>query len=142
MPKASLYREYIRRLDEAHKAGQNLQASWYIYAILEDRLISMLQNSGGVPNDQRGNPIRMLGRKRVELERRALSDKLLNAYFESRPIQAWASKRNALMHRMADGSFSIIQVDTLSQEIADEGVILVRKVCSAALRLKKNREKA
>lgn len=139
MTKSSLYREYITRMDAAHREGQNLQAIWYAYAILEDRLISMLDNSGGVPVDKKGKPIRMLGPKREALAKRTKTDPLLKVNFDNRAIRLWSKDRNDLMHGMADGSLSLQQVDSLAQQTADTGVSLVRSVCSAAMRLKKHR---
>lgn len=141
MPKAQLYKTYIARMEEAHGSGSFLQASWYAYAILEDRLLSMLENSGGIPLDRRGNPIRMLGAKRAALQQRTATDKLLAAYFDNAPIQHWARKRNDLMHSMVDGTSTINEIDQLAEELADEGVELVRNLCAAAMRLKKNRSK-
>lgn len=141
MPKASLYKSYIERLELAGDEKQFLQASWYVYAILEDRLISMLESSGGVPLDKKGNPIKMLGTKLGELKRRAKSDAPLRANLDDRAISSWAKKRNTLMHRMADGSLTLSQVDVMAEEVAKDGAQIARDVCAAAMRLKKRRLK-
>lgn len=142
MRKSAIYKEYIARMDAAHSDKHYLEAIWYAYAVLEDRLISMLQNSGGIPTSNDGKPIRMLGPKRTELVKRAKTDKLLKGCFDNTNIQVWAKKRNDLMHGMADGSMSILVVDELAKETADSGVALVREVCAAGMRLKRYRKSA
>ena len=47
MAKEALYREFMSRMNAADQAGNYLEASWYAYAILEDRLRSLLRSSGG-----------------------------------------------------------------------------------------------
>ena len=45
--KRELYEELYERMNTAHDAGFNLEASWFAYAVIEDRLLSLLRNSGG-----------------------------------------------------------------------------------------------
>ncbi|RKS85449.1 hypothetical protein DFR51_3368 [Sphingosinicella microcystinivorans] len=47
MGKFALYRQMIGRLDEAIEGRHFFEASWYVYALLEDRLISLLSANSG-----------------------------------------------------------------------------------------------
>jgi hypothetical protein len=85
MPKNALYKAFISRMESASDSSMHFEASWYAYAVLEDRLVSLLQNSGGVGENSGGSsgkPIRMMGPKLKELHRRAKKDELLKANFE------------------------------------------------------------
>lgn len=140
MGKRSLYETFIERID-GHISSRNFfEASWYIYAVLEDRMISMLQNSGGATLNN-GNPIRMLGPKLSTLKTRATSDTLLDVNFPHDAIFDWKEKRNDLMHAMAEGSLDIDQIDEAAKSLAEEGQKLVRNVSACAMRLKKHRNK-
>lgn len=140
MEKRSLYESFIERIDRHVSSGSFFEASWYVYAVLEDRMISMLQNSGGATQSN-GNPIRMLGRKLSTLKTRAECDALLDANFPHDAIFDWKERRNNLMHAMAEGSLNIDQIDEYAKSLAEEGQELVRKVSACAMRLKKHRNK-
>ena len=140
MGKRSLYESFIERIDHHASSGNFFEASWYIYAVLEDRLISMLQNSGG-STQSNGNPIRMLGPKLSTLKARATSDTLLAVNFPHDAIFDWKERRNDLMHAMAEGSMDIDQIDESAKSLAEDGQELVRTVSACAMRLKKHRSK-
>jgi hypothetical protein len=66
MPKEALYKTLISRMESASDAGMYPEASWYSYAALEDRLVSLPKNSGGVgekAGGANGKPIKMTGPK-------------------------------------------------------------------------------
>jgi hypothetical protein len=134
VPKRILYQEFIRRIDSSIEAAAYLEASWYAYAVLEDRLISMLRQSGGYPST-----LRMMGPKIARLKERAASDPVLAATFDSTALSAWSAKRNALMHAMAEGSLTIQQVDRDAKDLATEGRAIVRDMAARAMRLKRRR---
>jgi hypothetical protein len=131
MSKSSLYREMIKRLEHAVEERQFFEASWYAYAILEDRLISLIVSSGSslAPN--------MMGPKIKLLEARAQTDLALAANFEMVRLNAWKRARNNLMHAMADGTMSIDDIDIHVAMLATEGAELVRIYSAAARRHKK-----
>lgn len=141
MSKQELYKTFIQRMEAALDAGYHLEASWYAYAILEDRLISMLRNTGGVPlvssGRNKGKPIQMLGRKLAELQKRSKTTAILQQ-IEFASIQNWANQRNDLMHAMAEGSKPLKAVDKEAFLLAQTGVTVVRDCASAARRVKKN----
>lgn len=141
MAKDSLYRTFISRMEAASATGNYLESSWYAYAVLEDRLISMLRNSGGAGVGGKGKPIKMMGPKLKELNHRTKTDALLKAYFEHDRLDAWKHERNNLMHAMADASMSLEAIDAAAKTLAEDGSALVRDYLAACRRLKANRDK-
>ncbi len=144
MAKHALYRSFLSRMSEAQDASMYLEASWYAYAVLEDRLVSLLRNSGGVGEKQggaSGKPIRMMGPKLKELKRRAKSDRLLKENFEHDKLNAWKDSRNNLMHAMGDATMSLPDIDESAKQLAEEGATLIREYAAACRRLKKHRDK-
>lgn len=144
MPKQALYKTFMSRMDIAYDSSMYLEASWYAYAVLEDRLVSLLQNSGGIGENNGGaggKPIRMMGPKLNELTRRAKKDKLLKENFEHDKLNDWKESRNNLMHAMGDAALPIADIDSAAKQLAEDGRELVREYASAARRLKKHRDK-
>ena len=121
----------IRRLDDALAGRHYFEASWYAYALLEDRLISLLKSAGSTRS------LRMMGPKIGELDQLAQSDAVLAANYESTRLSAWKDDRNDLMHAMAEGSMSIEGIDAKAAALAAEGSELVRLYSAAARRAKK-----
>lgn len=140
--KRVLFEGFHKRMDEAINQNFYLEASWYAYAIIEDRLVSMLRQSGGIGQNGGSAPIRMLGLKLKELKLRALSDELLKTNLMASKIEDWASSRNDLMHAMTDGSLEQQQIDKNAYLLATSGKTLVKDISAAAMRLKKHRAKA
>jgi hypothetical protein len=132
MGKFAIYREMIARLEAAITCRYYLEASWYAYALLEDRLISLLESSGGNPG------VRMMGPKIGALQTRSASDSSLSFNFEYTRLNAWKNARNDLMHAMAEGSIPIRDIDLRAEALAREGAALVRIYSAAARRQKRN----
>lgn len=144
MAKQELYRTLISRMEAAHGASMYFEASWYAYAVLEDRLLSLLRSSGGVGENgdgASGKPIRMMGPKLKELARRARKDALLKANFEHDQLNTWKESRNNLMHAMAEATMSASDIDAAARKLAEDGRFLVREYSAACRRLKKHRAK-
>ena len=57
-------------------------------------------------------------------------------------IHKWKEDRNDLTHAMADGTKTMAEVDKAAYLLSMSAKKLVKDVCAAARRLKKNREKA
>jgi hypothetical protein len=141
MSKKSLYQTFISRLESANSERRFLEAAWYAYAILEDRLLSLMRSTGGIGKGGNGKPIHMMGPKLAELQYRAKSDALLRENFEYTKLKTWTKARNDLMHAMADASMTIEQIDSAAEALATEGAALVRTYAAACRRLKKHRAK-
>jgi len=133
--KESIYRKYIGQLENTIKAGYYFEGAWLEYVLLEDRLISLLENSGGVPKG-----IRMMGPKIGELKSRAIGDSNLKAHLSPEQLldrlDDWKDQRNLLMHSMVDGSLSIAEIESRIRVLAEIGSLLVRQFASAARRVK------
>jgi len=56
------YEELMVRMTKAIAAKFHLEAAWYAYSILEDRMTAALMASGGA-RDSHNKPFRTLGRK-------------------------------------------------------------------------------
>ena len=139
--KLELYEHLIERMDDAAISGRDVEAAWYAYAVLEDRLRSMLRQSGGEGATKgKGKHIRMMGPKLVELGKRAAKDSLLKLCFEQIRLQKWKDDRNELVHAMADGKHDIVQIDKMASELAKEGVSLARLYTNKARYLKNHRD--
>ena len=112
--------------------------------MLEDRLLSLLRNSGGIGETNGGaggKPIRMMGPKLKELSRRARKDELLKECFEHSKLNNWKDSRNNLMHAMGDASMAIEDIDSDAKKLAEDGIKLVNEYAAACRRLKKHRDK-
>lgn len=130
MGKFALYQQMIGRLDEAIAGRHFFEASWYAYALLEDRLISLLKSSGGY------SAVKMMGPKIGKLNDRATSDPTLATNFEYTRLNVWKNARNDLMHAMAEGAMPMNDVDIRAKALAEEGAALVRIYAAAARRQK------
>lgn len=137
------YKELMIRMDKAHQHKFYLEACWFAYTVLEDRLLSALRQSGG-PTNAKNSPIQMLGNKIKEIHHRNQNDELLKAYFDDslmNRIHQWKEDRNDLTHAMADGTKTMNEVDKTAYLLSTNAKTLVADVCAAARRLKKHREK-
>ncbi|MBA2080984.1 hypothetical protein [Aeromonas veronii] len=144
MAKHALYKTFMTRMKDSYDAAMYLEASWYVYAVLEDRLLSLLRNSGGVGETNGGaggKPIKMMGPKLKELSRRTKKDKLLKECFEYSKLNTWKESRNNLMHAMGDASMTIQDIDLTAKKLAEDGIELVKEYAAACRRLKKHRDK-
>lgn len=142
--KRYLYRVLIDRLRIAFNGGTYFESAWYSYAVLEDRLCSLLRLSGG-DTYASGKAIQMMGPKLKELKARRLSDATLAAVFTDDlqdRLNNWKNNRNSLMHAMANAVMPIEDIDALAKKIAEQGNTLVRDYCSACYRLKKQIKKS
>ena len=128
------YKILVSRIDQAIDEEFFLEATWIAYAILEDRLVSALRESGGGP------PIRMLGPKLGEVQSRAQNSiNMRKAFFGDMldRLDAWKDKRNDLMHALADERLDIPTIDQSTQSVAIEGRELARELAAACKRYKK-----
>ncbi|MFJ2527489.1 hypothetical protein [Pseudomonas helmanticensis] len=133
--KSYKYSELLARMDEAIKEEYFLEANWIAYSILEDRLTSILKESGGGHEK-----IRMLGPKLIEIKARSIDNlNMRKAFFGDMfiKVELWKNKRNELMHAMADESKTTAQIDTDSMTLAIEGNEITRTLCAACRRFKK-----
>jgi len=133
------YKVLIARMREAISDEFYLEASWIAYAILEDRLVSALDETGGAKKAN-GAPIMMMGPKVGVLRSTMPSNLHLRAAFLDGKLfdelDSWKDQRNTLMHAMADETLDIPAIDELALEVATEGDRLATEFCAACRRLK------
>jgi hypothetical protein len=135
MAKASLYKTLISRMNDAISAGNYLEASWYSYAILEDRLRSLLRSTGGEPLTANGRPLQAMSKKRKLLETRLAANQQLMSQLTA--LKDWCTRRNSLAHAMADATTPIADVDANKKALGEDGAELVRTLTASAMRLKR-----
>jgi len=140
--KRDYYKILMHKMSEAHEHKFYLESSWYAFAILEDRLLSALRQTAGGTHYGNNRPIRMLGNKIGEINLRRKNDNLLNAYFNDElmnEISIWKDERNDLMHALAEGTRTIEEILRIAKSQSSKGKSLIKKTCTAARLLKKNR---
>lgn len=135
--KSHLYSVLIARLDQAYSEKNFFESSWYAYAVIEDRLISLLRLTGGETIN--GKPIMMLGRKIEILEKRVHHNSALKKFFTQKmqdDLDAWRDERNQLMHDMGTGTITLDEIDRRSQQLSLDGKKVVRELCSVCWKMK------
>ena len=127
------YKEQIGRLKKALKYGFLIEAVAIEYAIMEDRLESVLIHEGVFNPDKHGtlarklNKVRELQRRKGSLENRYLSVELLDS------IDAWKDERNALIHALLKQNIS-------TQELSDTATVgndIIKQLTSKATSIRR-----
>jgi hypothetical protein len=133
------YQELFERATDAIESEYYLEASWIISTMIEDRLVSLLKQSGGhlKPN---GQEIRMIGPKITELENRITANHqmLISVSYGNiiDDVKIWKNKRNDLMHALAEnGSYDDFYKDIYL--LANNGIEIAKKLATRARKLKK-----
>ena len=136
-----LYAELLMRLNLAHKEEFFLESSWLAYSILEDRLLSLLADSGGVKYKNH-KPIRMMGKKLEEISKRSATDGTLADCFPDQiasRIHEWKEQRNALVHTIEHGETTLSEMTKSAKRLSIDSKALVHDVSKAAKKLKSQR---
>ena len=131
------YKEQFGRLYKAIKYNFYIEAVAIEYAIMEDRLESILIHEGVYNPDKHGTLSRKLKRVR-ELQRR--KDSLENKYLSVElldSIDAWKNERNALIHALLKQNLSTDQL----LETAETGNIIAKQLASKATSIRRKLEK-
>ncbi len=127
MQKYENYREQMGRLKKALSSGFYLEAVFIEYAILEDRLESILRHSGRWKEPREGvhrsiqwkkNQVAKMAEEKGSLAARYFSDDTLDR------IIVWKDKRNSLIHALMNQS---VHTEEL-KELAEQGQVLVREL--------------
>ena len=135
------YKEQIGRLNKAIKYGFLIEAVAIEYAIMEDRLESVLIHEGVFNPDKHGtlvrklNRIRELQRKKGSLENKYLSMELLDS------IASWKDERNALIHALLKQNISTQELSDTATRGNDIVKQLTSKVTSIRRKLEKDNSK-
>lgn len=143
--KATSYKLLLARLETALNCGFHLEASWIAYAVIEDRLLSALEKTGGIPATKKGQLLTLLGTKIAYLHGRLSSDPVLRGAILNGAVlddvSRWTKSRNYLMHDMARDNHPWTELDARAQELARSGRDVTRNLCSAVMRLAKRKRK-
>ena len=125
MQKYENYKEQMGRLKKALANQFYLEAIAIEYAILEDRLDSVLRHAGVLRTDKQNSITRKLNKLSVLCGDSALARK----YFSAELIDAvhtWKNERNPMTHALLN-----LRLHTEDlQQIAEQGEQLVKKMCS------------
>ena len=135
----------MKRLEEAIDEGFFLEASWIAYAVIEDRIGSALLKTGGLPQDQNGKPLQMLGSKLKVLETRMNEDPILQSCFEKdeilKRVVYWKNRRNPLMHSMASEAKPWSVLEQEAAIVAKEGKDVAWLLANSVSRLRKRKKR-
>jgi hypothetical protein len=141
LSKGQSYRQLLARADTAIAKGFWLEAAWIAYAIIEDRALSALEKTGGVPTSKKGTPIVMLGPKLAALAARLRSNLLLRgATIDGKVIEAasdWVANRNRLMHGLAAEAKSWAELDEAFRALSVAGRDTAAAFADAVTRLRR-----
>ena len=135
MLKGENYREQNVRLKKVMNQHFYLEAVFIEYAIVEDRLASILRYEGNeiksnsfVSIDRKLNKLEAVARDKKGLAKRYFSEDFINE------IREWKNKRNPLIHSMMKTNIS----SEMLFELACEGLNLQKEIC----RLSQNYKRA
>lgn len=124
MQKYENYKEQMGRLKKALKEQFYLEAISIEYAIIEDRIESVLRHSGVFRSDKHNmlnkklNKLAEMQRKKDGLVRKYFSDELINK------IHSWKNERNPMTHALLN-----LQLHTEDlKDLASRGESLVKEV--------------
>lgn len=158
---SSIYAQLLDRQKAAHEAGFYYEACWFAYAILEDRTRSIVKNTGdgtGFGSDISTKVKLIIERLEADkakvVKGKAIKDKRSGkkikapkwpiAHTTNRTlfliVKRWTLKRNDLAHGLASGKISLCDSDRASERLSLVGLRLVRDVCAAARRVKKQKK--
>ncbi|SNS73373.1 hypothetical protein SAMN05421640_1035 [Ekhidna lutea] len=137
--KETIYSKFIGKLENTIKEEYYFEAAWVEYVILEDRLVSLLESTGGAGS------VRMMGPKIGEIKSRMSSYAFLKGNMEADDLiprlENWKDSRNILMHSMANGQMTMTDIEHDIVILAIDGEKLVRDFASAARRVKDRAKK-
>ncbi len=131
------YKEQTTRLKKALQNEFYIEAIAIEYAIMEDRLESILRHEG-VFNPEKHSTlarklarVRELRRRKNSLENKYLSEELLDS------IAEWKEQRNALFHALLKLQITTEQV----RGTAESGNLIVKQLTSKATSIRRQLEK-
>ena len=131
MEKYENYREQMGRLKKAIEAKFFLEAIFIEYAVMEDRLTSILIHAGHwtSPPDKHISINKKL--HLVDQLRENKNNRLIHKYFPSEltdSVSAWKDKRNPYIHDLLNRKITTADLE----EFALQGQEIVKKICNAS----------
>ena len=135
-PKEDLYTLFFTRMNEANKACYYFETITIAYAMIEDRINSVLDKTGG-------NADRMISKKLEFLRKR--KNVLVRAQFPEdfiKEIEHWIDQRNVLAHEMANSHKPWTYLDKKAALLALRAPKLVNEISGAVNRVKNQLKKS
>lgn len=132
------YKEQMGRLKKALQNEFYIEAITIEYAVMEDRLESVLRHEGVFNPEKHGSLARKLNRVK-DLRRR--KDSLENKYFTEEfldSITEWSKERNALIHALLKQELTTEKVKLT----AEQGNDIVKKLTGKATSIRRKLEKS
>jgi len=124
--KQETYRCLSRLLTRAMKAEFFYQAIFIEYAILEDRLTSVLKNASVPVVDKKGNSYKISKKIDMIRSRREFSSKFVRQRISLELLDSivkWKKKRDVLIHNLANVPYDFDAI----RIVAEEGFVLLKK---------------
>lgn len=143
--KRERYTDYLQRADEARHNGYHFEATWIYYGILEDRLVSAIEELSSSYNnwtwgkEKKQKTPQMLGAK-VNLIKQQDALVTEGFFFKDllQDIEDWAKdSRNRLMHEL--GRLDVTDEDL--KKLSGDGERLAKATAKAVMSLKKQTKK-
>ena len=139
MQKYYNYKEQMSRLKKALKQGFYLEAIFIEYAVMEDRLESILRHSNRwhpkpgqfLSISQKLGQVSALIRQKKTISKKYFTQELLD------DIRAWKNKRNPLIHALLKQDLREMDL----QAIAEEGSALANTLCNKTTSYKRALER-
>lgn len=140
MSKSKLYKDLMARMDLALLEEFYMEACWIQYAIVEDRINSVIRHSYPKNGEEFLKTFRGLDRKFDHIRDKihpADEDcvKTINKDLLKRLVR-WKDKRNTLMHEIADTD-NLARVQAQLKKLAPEGKNLVNELSAKVWKYKK-----
>lgn len=135
--KYSNYKIQMGRLKKAMAYGFYIEAIAIEYAVMEDRLESVLRHEGVFNPEKHGtlarklSRVRDLRRRKNSLENKYISEELLDS------IGLWKEKRNAIIHALLKQNYSLDSI----RDIAEEGRDIIKQLTSKITSIRRKLEK-
>ncbi len=143
--KTALYHEVLDRIQHAINESFFCEACWLQYAIIEDRVNSVIRHAHPKKGAEAVKSMRGLDTKIEHITKRIHGQDegcrtTVNKDLIKR-LTKWKNKRNALMHDLVDVS-DFGKVQQKMKVLADDGVVLVNELCSRVAKYKDKKGKS
>ncbi|WP_170162300.1 hypothetical protein [Caldimonas tepidiphila] len=135
------YQVLLDKMKSAYAAEHYHEVTWLAYRVLEDRLGSVLRQSGGATFGNH-RPIQTLGPQIGELSSRRERDPLLGEAFSAelmRQLHDWKEQRDTFAQAVAAGAPPFEQIGQDAFQLAQRGLALANLACAATRQFKRQR---
>ena len=138
--KRAYYEKLLSRLSTAIAKEFFLEAVWIAYTVIEDRAVSALDKTGGVPTTSKGYPVGLEQKIRELKKRRKQDESLAKAFYRKdffSEMHLWRKDRNDFAHELASNPRPWESLMVEAKALADKGELLAREISSSVARFKR-----